>query len=123
MLEVIGPEHQDHKIDRHVRLEADRQRPEAVLVAAFHRIVGYGRAARLPLLDDLKAIAELPPQDSRPAPLGREAMPAGAGQGGNGAVGVGVSVTKNGPDSGHGIGPRISPWLSSTGKDGLLIFS
>ena len=52
-LEIIGPQHEDDEIQRHVRFERDRQSPQAVLVAALDRVVAKRRPARMPLLDDL----------------------------------------------------------------------
>ena len=90
LLEIVGPQHEDDQVERHVRFEADRQRPEAVLVAALDRIVAKRRAAGMAFLDDLQAAAELPPENSRPAPVRRKAVPPDAGQRRHGAVGVGV---------------------------------
>ena len=83
-------------------LEADRQRPEAVLVDALDRVVAERRAARMAFLDDVPARTELLAQDTRPAPVRREAMPPDPGQRGNRAIGVGITEAENRPDAGHG---------------------
>src|SRR4051794_32550101 len=106
MLEIVGPEHDDDEIERHVRLEADGQRLESILVTSLDRIVADGRTAGLPLFDNVPATAEPPPKDARPTPIRCEAMSAGAGERRHGAVGVGVSVAKNGANPGHG---RVPP--------------
>ena len=55
LLEVVGAEHEDDEVERHVRFEADRQGPQAVLVDALDRVVMHRRAARMAFLDDLPA--------------------------------------------------------------------
>ncbi len=70
-------------------------------MAALDRVVSERGPARMAFLDDLPAGAELLAQNSRPAPVGREAVPPDASQRRDRAIGVRVTEAENRPDAGH----------------------
>ncbi len=73
-LEVVRAEHDDHEVERLVRQEGG-QELRAPVSMRLERVVPDGSPSVQPLLDDPVAIAELPPQDARPAPSGGYAAP------------------------------------------------
>jgi hypothetical protein len=101
VLQIVGSEHDDDEVERHVRFQRYRQGAQTILVAALDRIVANAGAARMAFLDDLKAAAELTVHHARPTSL-PGITAAGAARGArNGAVSVGIAETKNGANLRH----------------------